>query len=176
MPGSPSSFSTLTGPDAPRTDAATAALETPAPNTPTPTTPPGLDHRTPRTTLSSSKKTRVLEESGERARSSANRCGNGPGRASGEVDRTTVPAAPDWTEQAKAGAAAKVKTSSLGSHRLPPGVFRRRWCSSTRCRGGLHQLSSACNLDGGQCFVFRPVEQESSEGPVEQESSKSPVE
>ncbi|CAE7677642.1 unnamed protein product [Symbiodinium microadriaticum] len=133
-PGSPSSFSMVTGPDAPRTpDAATAALETPAPKTPAPTTPPGGaappgPSTPPRTTLSSSKKARVSEESGDRARGSQDPApmdvATGPGEP---VEKPIAPPSPPPTRlagrnMAKAGAAAKAKTSFLRSHRLPPAV------------------------------------------------------
>ncbi|CAE7940637.1 unnamed protein product [Symbiodinium necroappetens] len=134
-PGSPSSFSMVTGPDAARTPA--AALETPAPTTPPggaappgPSTPPEAapDTTPPRMTLSSSKKARVSEESVERARGSQDPAPMDVARGLEEpVERPIAPPAPPPTRlalrnMAKAGAAAKAKTSPKASHRLPPRV------------------------------------------------------
>ncbi|OLQ13540.1 hypothetical protein AK812_SmicGene2355 [Symbiodinium microadriaticum] len=99
VPGSPSSFSLVTGPEAPKTprpeapktpDAGTAALETPAPSSP------------PTTTLNVSKKART-EEPQEREMAMAS---------------ASAPASPPPTRLA----ARTTKTSSPGSHKLPPGV------------------------------------------------------
>ena len=92
VPGSPSSFSLVTAPEAPKTpNAGTAALETPAPSS-----PPAI------TTLNVSKKARTEEpQDREMAMASA-----------------SAPASPPPTRLA----ARTAKASSPGGHRLPPGV------------------------------------------------------
>ncbi|CAE7932257.1 unnamed protein product, partial [Symbiodinium sp. KB8] len=101
----------FTRPDAPRTpDAATAAFgDARAKDPHTAHTNDAAGRSSATGTIDTAKNT--------------NGCGNGPGRASGEA----APPSPPPTRlagrnMAKAGAAAKAKTSSPRSHRLPPGV------------------------------------------------------
>ena len=98
VPGSPSSFSLVTAPEAPKTpDAGTAALETPAPSSPPPTT-----------TLGASKKARTEEpQDREMAMASASATSPPPTRLAARTAKASSPAA---------------KASSPGGHRLPPGV------------------------------------------------------